>query len=152
VHGLGEKFGMYLTPGIPVAAYNQNTPIQGTSFHARDIVSDTSSYETNYNFGSGSMYYIDYTKNPAAAQAYLNSWADQLASYGVDYLKIDGVGDWDVADIQHWSQALDQTGRPIHLELSNSLDVHTRPLGASTPTVGGSTATSSATAAPAPIR
>ena len=124
VHALGEKFGMYLTPGIPVAAYNQNTPIQGTSFHARDIVSNTTSYETNYNYGSGSMYYIDYNKNPAAAQAYLNSWADQLASYGVDYLKIDGVGDWDVADIQHWSQALAQTGRTIHLELSNSLDVN----------------------------
>ncbi|RAG84379.1 hypothetical protein DN069_17095 [Streptacidiphilus pinicola] len=122
VHSLGEKFGMYLTPGIPVAAYNQNTPIEGTSWHARDIVSDTTDYETNYNYGSGSMYYIDYAKNPAAAQAFLNSWADQLASYGVDYLKIDGVGDWDTADIQHWSQALNQAGRPIHLELSNSLD------------------------------
>ncbi|MFD0331794.1 RICIN domain-containing protein [Streptacidiphilus monticola] len=122
VHGLGEKFGMYLTPGVPVAAYQQNTPIQGTSWHARDIVSNTSSYETNYNFGSGSMYYIDYAKNPAAAQAFLNSWADQLASYGVDYVKIDGVGDWDPADVQHWSQALNQAGRPIHLELSNSLD------------------------------
>ncbi|GAA1255664.1 hypothetical protein GCM10009665_52720 [Kitasatospora nipponensis] len=124
VHGLGEKFGMYLTPGIPVAAYNQNTPIQGTSFHARDIVSNTLSTETNYNFGAGSMYYIDYAKNPAAAQAYLDSWADQLASYGVDYLKIDGVGDWDVPDIQHWSQALNRSGRPVHLELSNSLDVN----------------------------
>ncbi|MEZ0088999.1 RICIN domain-containing protein [Streptacidiphilus sp. EB129] len=127
VHALGEKFGMYLTPGIPVAAYNQNTPIQGTSFHARDIVSNTSSYETNYNFGNGSMYYIDYAKNPAAAQAYLNSWADQLASYGIDYLKIDGVGDWDTADIEHWSQALNQTGRTISLELSNSLDVNNAP-------------------------
>ncbi|WP_329561489.1 alpha-galactosidase [Kitasatospora sp. NBC_01266] len=124
VHSLGEKFGMYLTPGIPVAAYNQNTPIAGTSFHARDIVSNTTSYEANYNFGSGSMYYIDYTKNPAAAQAYLNSWADQLASYGIDYLKIDGVGDWDAADVQHWSQALNQSGRTIHLALSNSLDVN----------------------------
>ncbi|MBY8883367.1 alpha-galactosidase [Streptomyces sp. PTM05] len=123
VHGLGEKFGMYLTPGIPVAAYQNNTPIAGTSFHARDIVSDTSRYETNYNFGSGRMYYIDYTKNPAAAQAYLDSWADQLASLGVDYLKMDGVGDGDMADVEHWSQALRQTGRPIHFELSNSLDV-----------------------------
>lgn len=124
VHGLGELYGMYLTPGIPVAAYNQNTPIQGTGYHARDIVSNTSSYETNYNFGSGSMYYIDYSKNPAAAQAFLDSWADELASWGVDYLKIDGVGDWDVADIEHWSQALNQSGRPIHLELSNNLDVN----------------------------
>lgn len=124
VHSLGEKFGMYLTPGIPVAAYQQNTPIQGTSFHARDIVSDTTHFETNYNFGNGSMYFIDYTRNPAAAQAFLNSWADLLASWGVDYLKLDGVGDGDIADIQHWSQALNQTGRPIHFELSNSLDVH----------------------------
>ncbi len=125
IHSLGEKFGMYLTPGIPVAAYNQNTPIQGTSYHARDIVSNTSSYATNYNFGNV-MYYIDYAKNPTAAQAYLNSWADQLAGYGIDYLKIDGVSPNDgdgqaVADVQHWSQALNQTGRTIHLELSNSL-------------------------------
>ncbi len=124
VHSLGEKFGMYLTPGIPVAAYQQNTPIQGTSFHARDIVSDTTHFETNYNFGNGSMYFIDYTRNPVAAQAFLNSWADELASWGADYLKLDGVGDGDISDIQHWSQALNQTGRPIHFELSNSLDVH----------------------------
>lgn len=124
VHGLGEKFGMYLTPGIPVAAYKQNTPIQGTSYHAQDIVSDTSDYEANYNYGSGSMYYIDYNKNPAAAQAFLNSWADELASWGVDYLKLDGVGDGDIGDVEHWSQALNQTGRPIHFELSNSLDVN----------------------------
>jgi alpha-galactosidase len=121
VHGLGEKFGMYLTPGIPVAAYQQNTAIEGTTWHARDIVSDTSRYETNYNYGNGSMYYIDYAKNPAAAQAWLNSWANQLASWGVDYIKLDGVGDWDIPDVQHWSQALNQAGRPIHFELSNSL-------------------------------
>ena len=129
VHAKGEKFGMYLTPGIPVAAYNQNTPIQGTSYHARDIVSNTSSYETNYNFGSGVMYYIDYAKNPAAAQAYVNSWADLLASYGVDYLKIDGVGGTggDVADVQHWSTALKQSGRTIHFQLSNRLDVANGP-------------------------
>lgn len=124
VHGLGEKFGTYLTPGIPVAAYDQNTPIEGTGFHARDIVSDTSKHEVNYNSNySNVMYYIDFAKNPAAAQAFLNSWADQLASWGVDYLKLDGVGDWDVPDVQHWSQALNQTGRTIHFELSNSLDI-----------------------------
>ena len=126
VHSLGEKFGIYVTPGIPVAAYNQNTPIEGTSYHARDIVSDTTDFEKNYNsdYGHKVMYYIDYNKNPAAAQAYLNSWADEFASWGVDYVKLDGVGDWDIPDIQHWSEALNQTGRPIHLELSNNLDVN----------------------------
>jgi alpha-galactosidase len=123
VHGQGEKFGMYLTPGISVAAYQQNTPIEGTAFHARDIVSNTTGYEANYNFGNGAMYFIDYAKNPAAAQAFLNSWANQLASWGVDYIKLDGVGDGDIGDVQHWSQALRQTGRTIHFELSNSLDL-----------------------------
>jgi hypothetical protein len=128
IHSLGEKFGMYLTPGIPVAAYNQNTPIEGTSYHARDIVSNTSSTETNYNYGGGRMYYIDFAKNPTAAQAFLNSWANELAGYGIDYVKIDGISGNDgdsqaVADVQHWSQALNQTGRTIHLELSNSLDL-----------------------------
>jgi len=122
IHGLGEKFGMYVTPGIPVAAYNQNTPIQGTSFHARDIVSDTSRYETNYGGFGNVMYFIDYTKNPAAAQAYLNSWANLFASYGVDYIKIDGVHTSDQDDVIHWSQALAQSGRTIHYGLSNSLD------------------------------
>ncbi len=121
VHNLGEKFGLYLTPGIPVAAYNQNTPIEGTSFHARDIVSDTSRYEANYNFGNGAMYFIDWGKNPAAAQAFVNSWARLLASYGADYLKIDGVGTGDQDDVIGWSKALAASGRTIHFGLSNGL-------------------------------
>jgi hypothetical protein len=95
VHGLGLKFGAYLTAGIPVAAVNQNTLIEGTQFHARDIA-DTSKKEKNYNF-SNSMYYINYSK--PAAQAYINSWAKQLASWGGDFLKMDGVGNWDIPDV-----------------------------------------------------
>jgi alpha-galactosidase len=118
VHNLGLKFGFYLTPGIPIAAVNQNTPIEGTSYHARDIAV-TSKYESNYNFGNV-MYYIDYSK--PGAQAFINSWANQLASWGVDFLKMDGVGDSDIPDIQAWSTALKQSGRTIYFHLSNSLD------------------------------
>lgn len=121
IHGLGLKAGFYLTPGIPVAAVKQNTPIVGTSYHAQDIA-DTSHYETNYNYGSGVMYAINYSK--PGAQAYINGWADQLASWGADFLKVDGVGDGDVGDIQAWSQALQQSGRSIVFDLSNSLDVN----------------------------
>ena len=121
VHGLGLKFGLYLTPGIPVAAVRQNTAIQGTSFHAADIA-DTSRFETNYNYGNQVMYYINYSK--PGAQAFINSWADELASWGVDFLKIDGVGDGDIPDIQAWSTALKQSGRSIYFSLSNSLDVN----------------------------
>jgi Alpha galactosidase A/Alpha galactosidase C-terminal beta sandwich domain/DUF5010 C-terminal domain len=121
VHGLGLKMGFYLTPGIPVAAVNQNTAIVGTSYHARDIA-DTSHYETNYNYGSHVMYAINYSK--PGAQAYINGWADELASWGADFLKVDGVGDGDIGDIQAWSQALNQSGRSIVFDLSNSLDIN----------------------------
>jgi hypothetical protein len=121
VHGLGLKFGMYLTPGIPAAAVKQNTPIEGTSYHAADIaIAGTS--ENNYNFGANAMLYIDYSK--PGAQEFINSWAKLLASYGVDYLKVDGVGSFDLPDVQAWSQALKTSGRAIHFELSNSLDIH----------------------------
>jgi hypothetical protein len=119
VHGLGLRFGMYLTPGIPVAAVTQNTPIEGTQAHAADIAEPTKT-EKNYNVG-GSMLYIDYTK--AGAQEFVDSWAKLLASYGVDYLKIDGVGAADIPDVQAWSRALKSSGRSIHFELSNSLPI-----------------------------
>jgi hypothetical protein len=41
----------------------------------------------------------------------------------VDYVKLDGVGSFDIPDVRAWSDALRQTGRPIHLELSNSLNL-----------------------------
>jgi alpha-galactosidase len=118
VHSLGLKFGAYLTPGIPVAAVNKNTPIQGTSYHAKDIA-NTGAHEPNYSYGNSVMYAINYSK--PGAQAYINSWADQLASWGVDFLKMDGVGTRDIGDIQAWSAALKQSGRPIVFDLSNQL-------------------------------
>jgi alpha-galactosidase len=118
VHADGLKFGLYLTPGIPENAVLANTPIEGTSDKAAGIA-ETSVSENNYNCQH--MYGINYSA--AGAQAYINGWADLLASWGVDYLKIDGVGTGDLADIQAWSTALKQTGRPIALELSNSLSI-----------------------------
>jgi hypothetical protein len=118
VHSLGLKFGLYVTPGISKQAVAQNTPIEGTSYHADDIA--TTSGEANYNCGG--MVGIDYSK--PGAQDFVNSWADQFAGWGIDYLKIDGVGTPDQQDVQAWSDALRQTGRPIHLELSNNLDIN----------------------------
>ncbi|MFL5662576.1 MAG: NEW3 domain-containing protein [Ktedonobacteraceae bacterium] len=117
VHNDSLKFGLYVTPGISKQAVAQNTPIEGTSYHADDIATTTS--EKNYNCRG--MVGIDYTK--PGAQAFINSWANEFASWGVDYIKIDGVGTSDIPDIQAWSVALQQTGRPIHLELSNNLSI-----------------------------
>jgi hypothetical protein len=122
VHKLGLSFGIYLVPGIPKAAVTANSQIYGTQYHISDIA-DTSKPGNTANDGSAR---IDYTK--PGAMAYVQSQANLLASWGVDYIKMDfvGPGGGRVAadnrpDIQAWHTAIQNTGRPIHLELSNSL-------------------------------
>jgi alpha-galactosidase len=117
VHNLGLKFGIYVTPGISDQAVADKSPIAGTSDTANEIADGDS--ENNYNCGG--MQGIDYSK--PGAQAFINSWADEFASWGVDYLKLDGVGSFDTPDVQAWSTALKQSGRTIALELSNSLNI-----------------------------
>jgi alpha-galactosidase len=118
VHANGQKFGLYVTPGIPKNAVLQNTRIEGTTYRARDIA-DTTRYHKNYNCRN--MYYIDYSK--PGAQAFINSWAKQYASWGVDYLKIDGVTVDTPEDIKAWAAALKNTGRPINYALSNNMNI-----------------------------
>jgi alpha galactosidase A-like protein/alpha-galactosidase-like protein/alpha galactosidase C-like protein len=119
VHSLRLKFGLYVTPGISAQAVAQNTAIEGTPYTA-DQIAEPTVHENNYNCGG--MVGIDYSK--PGAQQFINSWANQFASWGVDYVKLDGVGSFDIPDVQAWSTALQQTGRPIHLELSNSLNIN----------------------------
>ncbi len=122
VHSLGLKFGIYLVPGIPAAAVSANSPIDGTSYHIGDIA-DTSKPGNTAEDGSAA---IDYSK--PGAMAYVQSEANLLASWGVDYLKMDFVGPGggkiaadNRADIQAWHTAIQNSGRAIHLALSNSL-------------------------------
>jgi alpha-galactosidase len=124
VHGLGLKFGIYLVPGVPAAALAANSPILGTKYHVKDIV-DTTKPGNTANDGSG---WIDYTK--PGATAYVQSQVNLLASWGVDYVKMDFVGPGggkiatdNQADIKAWHTAIARSGRPIHLELSNSLAI-----------------------------
>jgi alpha-galactosidase len=77
VHGLGLKFGIYLTPGISDQAVAENTPILGTSDTADEIATTTA--QNNYNCGG--MTGINYSA--PGAQAYVNSVVDELASWGV---------------------------------------------------------------------
>ncbi|MFB7505258.1 glycoside hydrolase family 27 protein [Streptomyces broussonetiae] len=118
VHAKGLKFGFYVTPGIARNAVLKNTPVEGTTYHAKDIA-DTSKTEKNYNCKN--MYALDYAR--PGAQEFVDSWARQFASWGVDYLKIDGVGGQDIPDVQAWDKALRATGRPITFALSNNLPI-----------------------------
>lgn len=113
VHSLGMSFGIYVTPGISLQAVRKNTSIQGTSYTAAEIA-EPSVKESNYNCRG--MVGINYRK--PGAQAFINSWVNMLASWGVDYIKIDGMHNSNVTDIKAWSNAIRQSGRPILLDVT----------------------------------
>ena len=112
VHSLGLKFGIYVTPGISDQAVAKNTPIMGTHYTADQIA--TKVRQNNYNCGG--MTGINYAK--PGAQPYVNSIVDELARWGVDYIKLDGITDSNAADIEAWSNAIRQLGRPMQLDVT----------------------------------
>lgn len=127
IHALGLKFGIYLPVGMDQKAYDGNYPVLGTSCTTQQIAV-AGPVSTN-GFRRGWVA-IDYS-NPCS-QKYINSIANELAGWGVDFLKLDGVTPGsningasatdNRADVKAWSQALQQTGRPIQFIVSWSLD------------------------------
>jgi hypothetical protein len=138
IHRNGQKAGIYWVPGVPKAVEAANLPIMKTPYHAQDIL--VAPY-TNGN-GFGSAYKIDFTK--PGAQEYVNSMVELFASWGFDFIKLDGVtpgsslpfgppGGGNSAcsqnicidnrpDIKAWSDAIQHSGHRIWLNLSWSLD------------------------------
>ncbi|WP_312883460.1 X2-like carbohydrate binding domain-containing protein [Paenibacillus germinis] len=125
VHNNGQKFGLYFIPGMSPATYDANLPIYGTSCHAQDIVVLPLTTSDYWNIG----YKIDFSK--PCAQSYINSIADEIASWGVDFVKFDSVtpgsGHNDTSidargDVKAWSQAL--APHNIWFELSWALDIN----------------------------
>ncbi|WP_037914987.1 CBM35 domain-containing protein [Actinacidiphila yeochonensis] len=131
LHKKGLKFGVYLAVGLYQDAYNDGrTPIYGApGCTTKDIVYPDLRKTSGWDDVS---YQLDFS-SPCTVK-YIDSEADELASWGVDFLKIDGVGPGsgqgdaahdNVPDINAWHAALQATGRPIQLTLSWSLS-HTQ--------------------------
>ncbi|MEU4095791.1 CBM35 domain-containing protein [Streptomyces sp. NPDC026673] len=127
IHAKGLKAGIYLPVGLEKEGYGDGkVPIWNTTdCTTADIVYD----DLRTTNGWDSSYKIDFS-NPCA-QKYVDSQARMIADWGYDFLKIDGVGPGSFksgdnydnrADIAAWQKAIADTGRPIHLELSWSLD------------------------------
>lgn len=85
IHANGQKVGIYLLPGIGTATVKQNLPIYGTPYHAQDIVAQPMVAGNGFGYG----YKIDFTK--PGAQEYINSNVNLYASWGIDFIKMDGV-------------------------------------------------------------
>jgi hypothetical protein len=43
---------------------------------------------------------------------------DELASWGVDYIKLDGISNSNGADVEAWQAAIQQSGRPMVLNIT----------------------------------
>lgn len=123
IHSKGLKAGIYGVVGIPGAAYDANTPIAGTSCHARDIVKQPLTQVPN-GWSSGTDYEVDYGN--ACAQPYYDSVVSTWASWGVDLIKIDGqhldggatTSDVPTDNLAVWSRAIDHQSRQIYLTAS----------------------------------
>ncbi|MEU2923540.1 CBM35 domain-containing protein [Streptomyces sp. NPDC007251] len=128
IHSKGLKAGIYLPVGLEKGAYGDGKlPIWNAPGCTTADVVYPDLRTTN---GWDSAYKLDFD-NPCA-QKYIDSQAQMLADWGYDFLKLDGVGPGsfksgdnynNVADVAAWHKAISDTGRPIHLELSWSLDI-----------------------------
>jgi len=109
-HVLGLKFGLHLMRGIPRAAVKANTPVKGTKYFAQDIADTTSVCSWNHqNFG------VDMTK--PGAQEFYNSLINQMAEWGVDFIKYDDIVPFP-EEVRAVSNAIAQCGRPMVFSLS----------------------------------
>ncbi len=113
VHARGLSFGIHVMRGIPRQAVRANLPIKGTSFHALDVADTTNPCRWNPD-----MWGVDVSR--PGGQAYYDTIAELYASWGVDFVKADDMGDhaFQPAEIAALRAALDRTGRPIVLSIS----------------------------------
>ncbi|MFF5497205.1 alpha-galactosidase D [Streptomyces aquilus] len=128
LHAKGLKAGIYLPAGLEKGAYGEGkTPVwNADGCTTADIVYD----DLRTTNGWDSSYKLDFSK-PCTSK-YIDSQAQLIADWGYDFLKLDGVGPGsgksgdqydNVADVAAWNKAIAATGRPIHFELSWSLDI-----------------------------
>jgi alpha-galactosidase len=114
VHAKGLKFGIHLMRGIPRQAVEENTPILGATQHAADIADHVHVCKWNTD-----MFGVDMAK--PGAQAYYDSVFALIASWGVDFMKVDDLSPpygQNTPEVEAIRRAIDRTGRAMVLSLS----------------------------------
>ncbi|MCW6006262.1 RICIN domain-containing protein [Micromonospora sp. CPCC 205371] len=112
VHAQGLKFGVHLMRGIPRQAVADNVPILGTSCRANQINNSTTAAWLNLMWGLN--------MSNSCAQSYLDSVFQLLASWGVDYVKVDDIAapTYRQSEVDGYRLAIQRSGRPMVLSLS----------------------------------
>lgn len=112
IHAGGLKFGVHLMRGIPRQVVADNLPVPGTNCRANEIDNGTTAAWLNLNWG------LDMSH--PCAQSYLDAQFKLLASWGVDYVKVDDIAapTYRQAEIEGYKLAIQRSGRPMVLSLS----------------------------------
>ena len=114
VHKKGLKFGIHLMRGVPRQAVEKDLPILGTKLKCSDIADKVHVCPWNSD-----MYGVDMTK--PGAQEYYDSVFKLIASWGVDFVKVDDLSrpyHQNQPEVEAIRKAIDKTKRPIILSLS----------------------------------
>jgi hypothetical protein len=114
VRALGLRFGVHLMRGAPRLAVERGLKVKGTDIAIADIVDRDSVCSWNPD-----MYGVDMRK--PGAQAYYDSVFALMASWGVDFVKVDDLSrpyDAHMAEIEAIHRAIGRTGRPMILSMS----------------------------------
>jgi hypothetical protein len=113
-HSLGLKFGIHLMRGVPRLAADRNLPILGTKYGCGDIAD-----RVNICPWNSDMYGVDMAK--PGAQQYYDSVFALIASWGVDFVKVDDIArpyHRNQPEIEAVRRAIDRSGRPMVLSIS----------------------------------
>jgi len=112
IHAMGLRFGIHIMRGIPRQAVKENTPIQGSIYHAADAANTA-----NTCGWCPDMYGVDTSK--PAGQAWYDSILRQYAGWGVDLIKVDDMSSpYSAGEIAAVRTAIKRCGRSIVFSLS----------------------------------
>ncbi|MFZ1977894.1 MAG: glycoside hydrolase family 27 protein [Bacteroidota bacterium] len=122
IHAKGLKFGIHIMRGISVEAVKNNTPILGSRVRAGDIYSTEDRCTWLHD-----MYTIPAGKE--GAQEYYNSVFNLYATWGVDFVKVDGISNpYHKEEIEMIRKAIDNCGRKIVLSTSPVKPLYSLPI------------------------
>jgi alpha-galactosidase len=110
VHAHDMLLGLHIMRGIPRGAVERNLPIEGTEYRAADIADREDSCSWNdFNYGVVASH--------PGARKYYESFLRLIASWGVDFVKVDDIVEHP-NDIELIADAIEAQQRPMMLSLS----------------------------------
>jgi alpha-galactosidase len=132
IHQNGQKAGIYWRPGIAREVVLSNPLIAGSTHYVKDILAvpnaPGNAFAASDSTASLSNFKIDFSTS--AAQLYVQSLVNLFASWGVDYIRLDGVAPGsgvltvdNQQEIQAWSEAIGKSGRSIWLTVSTGVEL-----------------------------